>query len=537
MESFVSNYLEIMLDREKGEIKIGNSVLKSNISIFNYPRGFGRKTIISNLLHQDLSDWNSSKNIEFRFIENYYMNSHIVKEKSFHCLKTNYTIILCDRKNMENWKNVLKKQNMKFIHYDRKKRFSVKDNDNSIILIHPEIFCYFIQTYFHRVAMKRFILFDPELMTKHYSFPKFFYGFAWIISAEPIYLLSFEQKHFIYNFIPYQMNPRDFNILPICKDLKIQTNLKFVHKLPNYHLVKHSCRDEMYKLLKGILDEDLYDLIHNGQIKEMLERLNSISTSNNIIDYIQEKIENETTEITNKLENYKNLKIKKGKDLDELNKKLNELTCKKKNLIEKVKEYTNQNDCIICEDHMKEPIILYCCQNILCWKCIVHWLNENNNCPYCRKIIYNDDIISLKYKIDPSEGRSSPNFVKLMTRQNKVFDLIETNRKNGEIMFFYSDVNEIISNVISFCIQHNISYIEFRDFDKKCEVYEKIRNHDIQLILLSDFHDLIGYEFPMVNHFISFPYLKKYVYKFICSRFYRLGREKDFHFHSFVSFS
>lgn len=533
MTSFVNNYMDILLERERGEIVIGNSKIKSKLGIFNYPKGFGRKTFLSDLLTKDLEEKNDGRTKEFHFIENYYNHGQIMKERIISCETTKYSIVLCDEENISNWIRTFKQKNIKYIHYDRKKRF-VNSTEAKIILVNQFLISYLIQNFFHRACIERFVIFDPELM-KSTFIPQIFYEFLWIVSSEPIYLQSLDRKHFLYNYLPVNLDSRIYNNLLVCQDLKIQTNLKQEHDLPNYKLLKHSCREEMYKILKGILDEDLYDLLHNGQIKQLLERLNAISSSNNIIDYIHDKIENEILEIENQIKNYKNLKSKKEKDLEELEIKLLCLKRKKTNLNDKLKEYTSNHECIICQEQMKDPVILYCCQNIICFQCIVKWLQKKNNCAYCRKVIHNDDIIFLKCKLEQNDSSKKEEcFEKLLTRQNKVFDIIEKNKE--EIMFFYSDVDEMTENMILFCQEKDISCIELREYRKK-EVYDKIENKDVNLIILSDYKDLIGYEFPMINHFICFPYLKKYVYKFICSRFYRIGRENDFHFHSFVTFS
>ena len=71
MPSFVNHYMDILLERERGEIVIGNSKIKSKLGIFNYPKGFGRKTFLTDLLTKDLEEKNDGTTKEFHFIENY----------------------------------------------------------------------------------------------------------------------------------------------------------------------------------------------------------------------------------------------------------------------------------------------------------------------------------------------------------------------------------------------------------------------------------------------------------------------------------
>lgn len=403
----------------------------------------------------------------------------------------------------------------------------------------PKLLQFLIQHSFHRICVKRIIIHDPELILQTYHIPQIFYGFVWIVSSEPLYLLSINKNHFIYHFIPPNIDSKIFNSLEICKDLKIQETLKTFHQLPNYILNKHTCRDEMYKIMQGILDDDIYELLHNGQIKEVLEHLNAISNCNNIWDFIHEKLLNEMNEMKMKLKNFKNLTNTSSPELLEIQQNINNIENKKQKLHEKMEEYRNTNECILCYEFMEQPILLYCCQNIICWKCIEKWLRDNNCCPYCRAILHNDDILSLKYPIEINHNdttkktnRNIP-FVKLDTRKNKIFQIIESNCH--EIIFFYSEIDEIIQSMISYCTSKSIMYQNFHEI-KDHDICELQRN-GLRVVILEDYKDLIGYQFPFVNHFISYSYLKKFIYKFICSRFYRLRRSHDFHFHSFVSFS
>ena len=174
--------------------------------------------------------------------------------------------------------------------------------------------------------------------------------------------------------------------------------------------------------MQGILDDDIYELLHNGQIKEVLEHLNAISNCNNIWDFIHEKLLNEMNEMKMKLKNFKNLTNTSSPELLEIQQNINNIENKKQKLHEKMEEYRNTNECILCYEFMEQPILVYCCQNIICWKCIEKWIKVNNCCPYCRAILRNDDIISLKYPIQQTksekkdcttETKNKINFVKL----------------------------------------------------------------------------------------------------------------------------
>ena len=57
---------------------------------------------------------------------------------------------------------------------------------------------------------------------------------------------------------------------------------------------------------------------------------------------------------------------------------------------------------------------------------------------------------------------------------------------------------------------------------------EQRENQKRRLYVITSYRDLIGFTFHReIDHFISYSFLSKYCYKFICSRFYRVGRPEE----------
>ncbi len=41
--------------------------------------------------------------------------------------------------------------------------------------------------------------------------------------------------------------------------------------------------------------------------------------------------------------------------------------------------------CSICQDILRNPVVINCCLQTFCEQCINDWLETNNTCPYDRK--------------------------------------------------------------------------------------------------------------------------------------------------------
>lgn len=518
IQEFQTSFVELLQEREHGEIKRGNTIIKSKLGIFNFPRGFGRKTILSKHIYAtNLPDWERKKTIDFRFIENFYFNSQIIREKNITCKKSNFTLLVCSESSVDNWITILKNESLEYYHYNKKHHFTLDLNLHRVIIVSPKHACFFLSM-FQRISFKRVFLFDPELLTIE-NFPTIFYGFCWIVTAEPDFITTLDKSHFIFRFLPQTIDRPVFNVIQICKDLKIKETLKKLFQLPDYKLWKHSFQADMSMILQG-LDDELFDLINKGEIRLLLNKVNALSGSSNITDYVLEKIDNEIKQIKSEMEENKDNKRKIHE------KKIQDLKVKKTQFETQIKNYWESQDCVICQDKMKQPILLYCCQNLICWCCIKKWLETNTNCPYCRLTIQNSDVIAFDSNKGLTLTTNSSSIQKekpLLTKIDKVFSLIE--EIQGKIVFFSSEA-VIQQSFISYCLHHKIPFQEWPEMD-----FEK----PVKVILLTDYHDILGSTFTNIHHFISYSYLPKHIYRHICSCFYRIGRKETFHFHSFLS--
>lgn len=531
MNSIQNRHLEKLIHREENDIKNGNTIIQSKVGIFNYPIGFGRKQIISNLFKTPLKKWNDNEVFEFEILDKLHCQGQIVRKNIITSKKTNFSILLCQNYNIPLWKETLESHNISCILYTKKYNLQQYENEKKdyVILTNPNCILYLLQNFFHRKAIQRFIICDPEFIKlKYTSTTMLFYGMTWIVCSHPNWIIyNPDKKHFIYNFISDKIDIMLFRSLFICDEVNINKQLYVDCDLPAYEKIKHKCRESMFVILKGTLDNEMYNLLEAGHIKRVLEKLNEMGSFNNILDYIQEKLENDIEETNLKIQK----KIFENGDIVELEKIKNDLMKKKHNLLTKIEEYQENNECVICNNSLKEPILLYCCQNIICGRCIFDWLNHSKHCPYCRSIIHNDDLISLKYKLNAKSKKNS-NFKKLLTKQNKIVELLQN--YNDKFIVFYSESNEIIQIITSFCNENNLASNTFQGTSKeKASLFQKFQKKEFNILIISDKMDFIGYSFPFVDHFIQYSRLEESVYEYIFNKFYRLGRTEKFHLHLF----
>lgn len=52
--------------------------------------------------------------------------------------------------------------------------------------------------------------------------------------------------------------------------------------------------------------------------------------------------------------------------------------------VDKLSVRAEEVECIICYETAEYPMLMMCCQNFVCCKCISQWTRENLTCPMCR---------------------------------------------------------------------------------------------------------------------------------------------------------
>ena len=551
-------YLTIMKERESGQICFGNTIINTRVSILNYPKGFLRKKIIKNLIEEPIIEsWDLKYPFQFEIFEKIYLQSEIKKKRIIKIEKTKCSLLVCHRNEVELWKKALSEvKNSLVVTYERRNKYKFKLDFGvcSIIIIPDNDFVSFINDRLDMKAVYRLFVCDPELFDKiNSSLPHIYYNFCWLISSDPHHLLNLQKQKekysFLNNFIPEQIDYHLYNTLQICKDLKIQETLRHHWNLPEYFLIKHECRDELYTILRQHLDDDIYTALDKGNYRLVLQKLNATSEYNNIWDYINDSINNELQDLNTQLTKVKmdnsNTKLEL---IETIKEKIDNINRKRKRLYSTINKFTTDSTCAICNEEYgatNDVSILFCCQNLICSKCLFKWMNTNKKCPYCVQTIFNDTLHSLKFPINPNNEQNmdthSSSFKELHTRQETIFNIIKKYITQSNIMF-YSESETIITTMQVFCEENNIQFMDFSSnftYKEKKKLLVDDDDQQRRLYVITSYRDLIGFSFEnKIDHFISYSFLSKYCYKYICSRFYRVGRptNKPFYFHTFFSY-
>ena len=78
---------------------------------------------------------------------------------------------------------------------------------------------------------------------------------------------------------------------------------------------------------------------------------------------------------------------------------------------------------------MKDMVLLCCCQNVTCGKCILQLVHLGQNCPYCRRKILNDTITMLdpQFYIQSNDTSTSiSSSPRLMSRHEQIISILRS---------------------------------------------------------------------------------------------------------------
>ena len=120
MHEILLDILEKLRDREKNPIYNGNTIIESKVGILNYPRGFGRKCILAELLSKPLLGWEKDTPFHFDILDKLYTQGQIIKKNRIESKKTNFSIIITHLSDIPLWKKFLQKYNLSILTFTKK---------------------------------------------------------------------------------------------------------------------------------------------------------------------------------------------------------------------------------------------------------------------------------------------------------------------------------------------------------------------------------------------------------------------------------
>ena len=520
--------IHMLEDREENNFRVIRNqhetiTIDTNIGVYADPVGYGKTLAVAGLLSRDKMEWDISTPYKHHNIiesNSYGVKLCIAKIKNYK--KINTTLLVVNQSIIEQWKDELKLLCVKFKVINTKKLVDDTDvTQHSLVIVIPTMYNRLVEKYYN-VYFKRFI-FDEPINTKLPAMKSVKAGFNWFITATPRQLLyqNGSKYHFLRSIFSYWTSEFTLNNLIVKNDLEY---VKRSYIIPTTHHQSYKCYQPLFNMCRNYTDDTTLDMISAGNVLGAIRRLGGDETSN-IIELIKGKINNKIS--------YNNLNIQRAnlsnnQELIDKYKKIDESLKKQLGEIDEKFNDRLNGECSICLESIKKPILVPCCQNIMCGECILNWRKERTSCPLCRTEIETKSLVYIKTKQD-SPSRSNK-FNRKLTKPETIYEIIK-NKKDGKFIIF-SNYSETFSHIHNILNKNDISYKELKgQICTRNKILKSFKNGEITVLFLNSKNNGAGINLQQTTDIILYHELEHSLETQTIGRANRVGRRESLTVH------
>jgi len=582
--------LEKMEIREKEKkIRAFHYEIDLHMGIYADIAGFGKTVTIIGLILRDRMEWNIHEELIRSSIINVYGNGYIVKRSlsSYHRMRTN--LVVATPLVLNQWVEELKETTLCYtVVTNRRMCEQVDPADVDILLTIPTYYNNIVDR-FPNCAWKRFIYDDPT----HCRIPSMRHlvaGHIWMLSATPDMLLY--QHRSINNFMSSIFSTNlDYNIY---KHLIIKNPDDFVRQsfsLPPCVDIYHRCYEPIFWIVQDIISPGILQMISAGNIEGAIKAMGGSSMSSNLYDLLfREKkealqqaewkiarwkrshhIQNATTATATATATAAATASSTVGDHDKIVKwelKRNKLMMELSQLRQRIRTVLSEDQCPICFDSFQDPVMLTCCQNIFCGKCILNWIGVSSStesttestCPLCRLVLTSAHLVHMKDTIvmmekddlqncqngggdmttttttttttGKEEEEDNINHHDFKFSKIQVLEHLLDTYPEGKFIIFsaYDETFRKIREVLTKC---EIRYAELsgRRPETKMRVIQDFKDSKTGVLFMNSIHDGAGVNIHEATDIVLYHEMSEMMRTQIVGRAYRIGRKEPLRVH------
>lgn len=445
---------------------------------------------------------------------------HIVKR--FRRLPT--TLVLVSSSIVSQWLTELSYSNLNVATVTTRKDVdTVKAENFDVIIIVPTMYNDYMRSY-SNFAWKRFI-FDEPNSVRIPRMKDIVAGFYWFVTATPNDMKSMYQ-HARYGFMRNIVGDMWNNsIEEQYKEVIIKNDLDFVKKsflMPPVNHIYHKCYETLIHALRGVVDDQVMDLLNAGNIEEAITALGGYKVTN-VIELVKQK----KNDHINQLNSLKTSGQICEHEIAKIEEKITTLQRQIETIDSRYEEILNNNNCNICLDNLKHPVMEPNCQNIFCTDCIIRWLSKVPTCPLCKCVVNKQSLLYIKTDNDLSPVN---NHVQMTTKTQKILELIQSNAESKFlIMSRYYDTFVPICRLLT---ENNIPFVQVKGSqhvkEKKINAF---KTGNIRVIFLESLYDSSGINLQEASDIIFYHRISKDMEEQIVGRVMRIGQTKPLNVH------
>jgi hypothetical protein len=529
---------------------IGNSIYLTDFGILGDIPGYGKSFSIVSLILRDKMQWDITKLHERSDISTVNSCFKILNKTTKQRVRAN--LLLCSSTLIDQWKeyfSFVKPGVLKIKEISSRKDLEKFDpNDWDVVIVSSMRYNELVYNT-RNFVWKRFI-FDEAASTHINSMDSVNAGFTWFISAtyKDLLYCSGTSTHFMKNFFN-KFNGEILNHFVIKNPVDF---VKHSFKMPQVKEINHVCvNPRILNVLSNYIDSDTKIMIEAGDIKSAIIKLGGeMATSSNLFDIVEKRQKDKLINAQMSLTMWKNRKESAAniygatyltseisfweKRVSEIEKIITDLKSKYNSLL--------QDDCTICYSDIKDPILIPCCQNIFCGKCIMKWLDTNKTCPMCRSNINIKELVYIKkdsLSNDDSdvkeEQKEDKNIENKLSKQDKVLEIVSNGLTENKKFLIFSMYDESFSIIRRVFDNNRINFVEISGTKASRDLkIKKFKENKVSVVFLNSRFNGAGINLENATDIILFHDMPQGIREQVIGRALRIGRQEDLVIHNLV---
>lgn len=308
----------------------------------------------------------------------------------------------------------------------------------------------------------------------------------------------------------------------------------YIKNILNLPAIKHTyieCLEPFYmKVLNGIVTREVIKLLNSGNVDSAIYKLGAeVDSEDNILQVVTKHLEVKLQNTKTRLEFLNNILVERSADIEQHNKRIENTENEIKNIYSQIEDLKNRiinsKDCPICFEQYDGPIMMKCCNNKFCIKCITKSIETSSSCPMCRSKITNDSMIAIRNTPLKVEEKK-----KLLSKIQVIQKLLNEN-KNGKFLIFSNNdiglmqINELLINngISSSQISGSSAHIN--------KVVNAYKTGYLNVLLLNAEYHGSGLNLENTTDLIFYHRMSSDMEKQVIGRAQRLGRKNSLKVH------
>ena len=325
------------------------------------------------------------------------------------------------------------------------------------------------------------IMIDEAHDIMHQMPQNFNYYYLWLISGTYIDILKKNTNNYSLG-IRELLSENTINLLLVKNNIDfIKQSFSIPEPIEKFYLCKLSSE---YLIAKKFINNSVLEKINANDFAGAIKELGGKNeTEDNIIELVSKELKRELHNLEMEKEYFNNQDI----SIDEKQLKIKNINIKIENQINKINDLTERikslttNNCAICMDVVKNPVMLEC-THLYCGNCIFQWVKNNKNCPYCRTPINSyDKIIAI---VNEKTEEIQTEQEEFLTKDDMFLKIVK-NKPDGKFLVFSKNDNGF-DNIKIKMKENNIKYEMLKgNTTHMMNVLEQFKSGVINIILLN----------------------------------------------------